>query len=127
MKTPDLAGALAAMKTASRGPGIKSPVYAWLASHHDALTAAFAKQAPSWKALAKYLADGGITNANGVAPTPTTVRSSWLRVEADIARKRGRRIRLPQPDASSSPPPAPVLGDGLGDEDAPDFSSFVKG
>jgi hypothetical protein len=116
IKTPDLAGALQAMKAASRGPRKKSPIYAWLEVRYDDLSAAFRKDPPSWKNLARYLAEGGITNADGQTPTAAAVRTSWLRLEADIARKRSRsgRSRPPadQPPAKTeapAPPPAPNL------------------
>jgi hypothetical protein len=123
-KTPDVAGALEAMKSASRGPGVRSPVYEWLAAQHDALSAAFAKRPPSWKALARYLADGGIMNVDGRPPTPASVRSSWIRLEVDIAKRRNRSgLRADDP----LPPPGRVPMPVADDEPAPDFSSFVKG
>jgi hypothetical protein len=123
-KTPDVAGALEAMKAVVRGPRIKSPVYEWLHARYDPLSAAFAERSPSWKALAKYLADGGIMNADGVAPTPAAVRSSWLRVEADIARRRARRSQRAD-DPLPTRGRGPVAADP--DDEVPDFSSFVKG
>nr|WP_294557709.1 hypothetical protein [uncultured Rhodopila sp.] len=112
-KPPDLAGAIAAMRATARGPHRKSPVYEWLAARHNALAAEFAKQPPSWTALAKYLSDGGIMNADGKPLTPSAVRSSWLRVEADYRRKRDRRPQVALSDepvtTPSSQEPKPVF------------------
>jgi hypothetical protein len=47
------------MRAVTRGPRKKSPVYEWLAARHDSLVREFAKQQPSWTALAKYLGGGG--------------------------------------------------------------------
>lgn len=105
---PDTDGYLRAIKAnARRGPRRKSPVYEWLAARHDELVAAFKRTPPSWTVLAKYLAEGGVLNADGVPPTPSAVRTSWLRVEADLARKRSGR-RGSSPDAPSPAPAAPV-------------------
>jgi len=57
------------MRAVTRGPRKKSPVYEWLAARHDSLVREFAKQQPSWTALAKYLGGGGDP------PTPAAVRS----------------------------------------------------
>ena len=54
--SPDLAGALAAMRAVPlRGRGHSSSAYQWLHARHDALAAAFAESPPSWQALADYL------------------------------------------------------------------------
>lgn len=127
--SPDLKGALEAMKSASRGPRRKSPVYEWLAAKHDALATAFRTSQPSWKALAEYLGNGGVMGADGVPATPAAVRSTWLRVQADRARKRQPGNRAP------SLTPLPVVQPSAGahnDEletdqpDEPDFNTFVK-
>lgn len=130
---PDLAGALEAMKAATRGPRKRSPVYTWLANRHDGLAEAFRSQPPSWKSLAKYLADGGVLNADGQPPTPAAVRTSWMRVEADLARKRASRGR-----SQTTTPPAPhqerirapvSIDDDETDDGPPlpDFSKTLKG
>jgi hypothetical protein len=120
---PDTAGAIMAMKARARGPRRKSPIYEWLAARHDELAAAFRKTPPSWTALADYLGQGGVMNVDGALPTPSAVRTSWLRVEADLARKRGRR--------ASPASPAPAAGQGFAptsdhDENLPDFSKPVR-
>ncbi len=89
---PDLAGAVAAMRKApARGRGRRSPVYQWLAARHDALAALFEKEPPSWTALARYLGEGGITASDGLPPTASTVRSVWLRVAENAARRKARQ------------------------------------
>jgi hypothetical protein len=102
-KPPDVAGALAAMRSVTRGPRNRSPIYGWLEARYDALAEAFKSEPPKWKALAKYLGDGGVLNSDGERPSPAAVRSSWTRLEADVARKRKS-----QP-ARSRPQPAPPI------------------
>ena len=128
-KSPDLAGALAAMKAASRGPRRRSPVYLWLAEHHDALVNAFRQSQPSWTALADYLSTGGVMGADGIPAKPAAVRSTWLRVQADVARKRAKYTQQAVV-ADPIPPPSPASGlpdDRAGDDDIPNFSTFVRG
>lgn len=104
VKIPDVAGALTAINSMRRGPRVKSPVYEWLASNHATLAAAFAKRPASWKALADYLGDGGVVTADNRRPSPVAVRSAWLRVEADLARKRPARSIM-QPVERAAPRP----------------------
>ncbi len=143
-KPPDTAGAIQAMKAASRGPRIKSPVYEWLAARHDELVAAFESQPPKWKALAAYLAQGGVKNADGQPPSAATVRTSWLRVEASMAARKHRRppageTRLNASDTPrrSDPDPPPKRARATSarrqddhDDDAddePNFDGTLKG
>src|ERR1700678_902490 len=86
--SPDLKGALEAMKAAVRGPRRKSPVYEWLAARYDPLTTAFRTSQPAWKALAVYLGKGGVMGADGIPATAAAVRATWLRVQADKERRR---------------------------------------
>jgi hypothetical protein len=132
-KTPDLAGAIDAMKAITRGPRKKSPVSEWLSARYDGLSAAFRERPASWKALADYLGDGGVLNAEGQRPTASSVRSAWIRLEAEMIRKRGgRRGSLPSAGLVTAPAPSsPVQGfmPGAGDDDEnlPDFSKPVRG
>lgn len=130
-RTPDLAGALDAMKAITRGPRKKSPVYQWLAARYDGLSAAFRERPASWKALADYLGDGGVLNAEGQRPTPASVRSAWLRLETEMIRKRGQLGRhqppgepAANPQTHRSTPEDADLGDDAADQ--PDLNSFVK-
>jgi hypothetical protein len=87
--SPDLAGALAAMRAVPlRGRGHSSSAYQWLLARHDALVAAFAESPPSWQALADYLGAHGITGADERSLTATVLRSAWQRVTANVARRR---------------------------------------
>jgi len=125
---PDLAGAIRSMAAVVRGPRKKSPVNEWLAARYDGLAKAFQTKPPSWKALADYLGDGGVMNADGQRPTPASVRSAWLRVEADVIRKRARRGPS-LPDVPSAPTATRSDYDNPPDEDPslPDFSNPVRG
>jgi hypothetical protein len=126
-KPPDLAGALAAMRAApARGRGRRSSAYEWLHARHDALVAAFAERAPSWKALAEYLGANGITGADGRAPTATALRSAWLRVSADVARRRASQPTR-KPLAASRQAVPPTGGGAAADPDAPpDFDQPIR-
>ena len=98
-KTPDVSGVIAASKAAKAGGrGRRSPVYLWLKARHDELQAAFEENAPSWQAVADYLAEGGVLNGNGSRPTAVSVRSAWLRVRKTVAEQRAKK-----PPAPSSP------------------------
>ena len=86
--SPDLAGALAAMRAVPlRGRGHSSSAYQWLHARHDALVAAFAESPPSWQALADYLGAHGITGADERSLTATALRSAWQRVTANVRRR----------------------------------------
>ena len=125
-KIANTTGALAAARSGSRGPGIKSPVYVWLAARYDHLLPTLTTHAPSWKKLAEYLGNGGVLNADGQLPTPASVRSSWLRVTADIHRTRIRRLSVTGPHGLSFPDASAAVDDN-GTGEVPDFSSNVKG
>jgi hypothetical protein len=134
---PDLASALIAMRQApGRGRGRKSEIYRWMAARHDAMAAAFAKEPPSWTALAKFLADAGMRTAEDLPPTPASVRSTWIRVTQQAARRTAvagqARQALTRDSTEGSRPPDPrdLIGNGeqAGDPDdeIPDFDKFVK-
>jgi hypothetical protein len=116
----DLAGALAAMKKASRGRRRPSPVYQWLETNYDGLAAAFRRESPSWINLAGYLSEHGVTGAEGRRPSPAAVRAAWLRV--DKARQRRR------PTSRHAEVSDPQLSDGRGSGDEYDFGKapFVR-
>jgi hypothetical protein len=130
--SPDLAAALKAMRQApGRGRGRKSDVYRWMAARHDAMAAAFANEPPSWTALAKFLADAGMRTADGLPPTPASVRSTWIRVNQQAARQTVAAGQARQVIATDSAPDHhdPVgTGKQAGDPDdeIPDFDKFVK-
>ena len=81
-KGPDVAGALAAMRsTPTRGRGHTSPAYEWLHKRHGALAQAFAERPPSWKALAVYLGQNGVMGADGHAVERG--RAAWSQFSFD--------------------------------------------
>jgi hypothetical protein len=135
--TADVAGAIAAMRaTPARGRGRKSSAYLWLHARHDALAKAFNENPPSWIALAKYLGDNGITNGDGNAPTASSLRSAWLRVVKDVARRRsGKTFKRPTaaqtPVVASKPvdvpaPSKPAIGDITDDDEPPSKPQFKR-
>jgi|tagenome__1003787_1003787.scaffolds.fasta_scaffold19912411_2 hypothetical protein len=124
MKTPDIKGALEAMKAASRGR--RSPLHEWLSANYDALEAAFSTAQPSWNALADYLAKGGVMGGGGKPASPAAVRQAWLRIQADVAR---RRTRSPPHNPSLNPASqaaAPEPIESAAEYEEFDFNKFVK-
>lgn len=61
---------------------MKSPIYDWLEARYEELHQSFQTDPPRWKALALYLAKGGVTDVDGKPPSAWAVRSSWKRLEA---------------------------------------------
>src|SRR5580704_2950856 len=122
-KGPDVAGALAAMRSAPAvGRGRKSEAYEWLHARHKALAQAFAERPPSWKALAVYLGENGITGGNGKPPTAAALRSAWLRVLGNVARRRSSQgTGEPPRDARTAVTPSkpPDEQEGFPDFDQP--------
>jgi hypothetical protein len=99
-KASGAAEALAAMaQAAGRGRGRHSPLYLWFRQHHDELAAGFAQNAPAWQALAGFLGEQGILDANGNKPTARGARDAWWRVRRDVAKARAR----PPPPAAPKP------------------------
>jgi hypothetical protein len=107
--TDDIDAALAAMRqSATKGRGRKSAPYQWLAARHDALVAAFAEEPPSWPALAAFLAERGIMNADGKPPTAEGLRKVWLRVRQAAEKPPSSEPRpqaKPARDAAERSPP----------------------
>jgi hypothetical protein len=95
---PNLAGALAAMAQASRGRRRPSPLYQWLETNYDGLSAAFQRAPPSWTKLADYLSEHGVTGAEGRRPSPVAVRNAWFRLEAAETKRRGPPAHIGVPD-----------------------------
>lgn len=124
MTSPDLKGALERMKAATRGHRRRSPVYQWLAARYDGLEAAFRTSQPSWKALADYLAEGGIMGADGAPVSPPALRATWLRVQAEATR---RRAQSKPPDlATKSAAPDPIDPAADDNHEDYDWNKFVK-
>jgi hypothetical protein len=113
---PTVAEAVTAMLQArARGPGRRSALYLWLRDNHDALTAAFAQNAPAWGSLASYLGEHGIMDGDAKPPTARGTRDAWWRVRKDVAAARARRQGKPAqamearetaPDVNPIPVPA---------------------
>jgi hypothetical protein len=108
--TPDLAGALAAMRKADRRRGRPSPVHHWLEANYDGLAAAFRREPPSWTNLAAYLGEHGVTGVEGRRLSPAAVRAAWVRVD-----KARRRRRSTARSAEMSDPQLPERN-GSGDD-----------
>jgi hypothetical protein len=126
-KGPDVAGALAAMRsTPTRGRGHTSPAYEWLHKRHGALAQAFAERPPSWKALAVYLGQNGVMGADGNPPTAAALRSAWLRVLANVARRKSsQETGEPLPQEAGDAVTARRRSPGDQDE-LPDFDQPIR-
>jgi hypothetical protein len=129
-KGPDVAGALAAMRSAPAvGRGRKSEAYEWLHARHDVLAQAFAERPPSWKALAVYLGENGIKGGNGKPPTAAALRSAWLRVLGNVARRRssqGKGEPLPRGARQAVTPSKPTPQAADEQEHFPDFDQPIR-
>ena len=114
-KEPDVAGALAAIRSTSggRGRGNRSGVYEWLFARYEQLAKGFEETPPGWKALAAYLAEHGIKGADNKPPTAVSTRSAWLRVVQMKTKRNAKKAEAEpapvQPDQTrlnAPPPPA---------------------
>lgn len=115
-KPLDITSVLAAMRQSpGRGLGRKSKIYRWMEARYDALSDAFAKEPPSWTGLARYLSEEGFLGTDGLAPTPAAVRSTWLRVETSMKRRRQRQNEPTENQLapSEAPPVPPQVRDAM--------------
>lgn len=86
--------------------------YAWLDANYDELKPIIDKQAhPSWTALADAAREVGVTGPIDGGPSRQTMRSAWLRLEADRAGGAAQPTSKPPIAARRSPPPATRPGD----------------
>ena len=104
-------------------PGTRAPLVVWMIEHHDELITLFAKRRVNWARFCDYLGRQGMTNGRGEKLAPETVRQSWVRARAVVAKQRGSaRALSPAPAvtlAPASPPepkfrPARMRNDGRG-------------
>jgi hypothetical protein len=104
-KELDTAAVLAVTRrTPGRGRGRKSALYLWMAARHDALAAGFAKEPPSWTALAQFFTEQGMLSTDGLPQSAASVRSTWVRVTQAAARRKALRHAL-QPGTAATEPP----------------------
>jgi len=94
----------------------RSPLYWWLAEHHDEMIEAARGGRIKWRAILDTIAAAGITNAAGGPPTAEIASDTWSQVRRDVAAGRvrpGKRPRQPsrlpatwrpQPVSVSVPP-----------------------
>lgn len=96
-----------------QGPD-RSPLFWWLTEHHDALTEANDGKPIRWGPLAACLASFGLTDREGKAASPETVRLTWKRVRrfvadqaaAKLARSRVSKMQPSRMPATWRPQPA---------------------
>lgn len=123
-----------------QGPD-RSPLFWWLAEHHDALTEANDGKPIRWGPLAARLASFGLTDREGKPASPETVRLTWKRVRrfvadqaaARLARDRTRKMqpsRMPatwRPQSADPPtPPAEAESASRADANKAVIRRFMK-
>ena len=115
-----------------------SPVFQTLWDHFDTLAPALnPPQTPNWAALAKRLADRGVTDGKGQPPKASVVRVTWWKVKKAKAMGKppqGAPMPAPLPPAnklSSSKTLSPITvlnDDGQDpDEDEPFVLTSISG
>ena len=95
-KTSILAQVREAIRSNRRG---HSPLFLWMRTHHDDLTAEFAANTPNWQQLAQIFRDEGLTDRTGKAPSPAIARLTWYRVRQAVARTKAEANRKPRVSA----------------------------
>ena len=63
----------------------RSPLFHWLAKHHDEILQALAGERIDWRTAVARFREAGLTDATGKPPTPRTARETWYQVRRLIA------------------------------------------
>ena len=72
----------------------RSTLYTWMLTNHDTFKEVVAKAVrPNWKALAVEFAAGGLTDADGKAPSDETTRQTWWKVRKTVAARQASAIK----------------------------------
>jgi hypothetical protein len=66
----------------------RSPVTRWLMSKHSELSDLMSDLGTDWVLISAYARSEGVKTLTGVDPTPDALRAGWLRVCAQMARKK---------------------------------------
>jgi hypothetical protein len=87
----------------------RSTLYTWMLTNHDTFKDVVAKAVrPNWKALAVEFAAGGLTDADGKAPSDETTRQTWWKVRKTVAARQASAIkRKVKASVESTPPVTP--------------------
>ena len=110
----------------SMGRGRRSPVMVWMWKNRATLEAGFKETAPAWNVLADYLAEHGITDGLGKAPTARAAREAWARVQSVKA------APIVPEEPSAAPKVRPVIEPAAtelsvaSDDDEPDPSLMFR-
>lgn len=72
----------------AEAPGTRAPLVVWMIEHHDQLATLFAMRRVNWARFCDYLGRHGMTNGRGGKLAPETVRHSWIRARAVVAKQR---------------------------------------
>ena len=89
----------------------RSTLYTWMLTNHDIFKDVVAKAVrPNWKALAVEFAAGGLTDADGKAPSDETTRQTWWKVRKTVAARQASAIkRKVKASVEPAPPVTPPL------------------
>lgn len=102
------------------GHGRHSKLYLWMYDNHDMLVAMWAQgHGRNWRALCKFCAQTGLTDAKGHAPTVNTLKQTWYRVTwriywenappgLEFAREVPAPATAPAPALVAPPPTRPA-------------------
>jgi hypothetical protein len=63
----------------------RSPLFHWLAKHHDEIVEALAGERMDWLTAVARFEEAGLTDATGKPATPRTARETWYQVRKVIA------------------------------------------
>jgi hypothetical protein len=95
-----------------KAEGSRSGLYRWIKANYAAINRANPPdRRKNWRALTEAATEAGIKNIAGSAPTVASVRSAFLRVQAEMERKplpRTRKART-APDVSLVDATPPVV------------------
>jgi hypothetical protein len=86
---------------ARKAGGRHSPLYIWMRENHAALSAEFAENGPQWATRVPAMAEVGLVDAAGQAPSIRTAMQTWYRV--------CRAVGAPSPKREPKPPSAETL------------------
>lgn len=96
------------MLSAQRRAGKRSPLFLWLLEHHDEIVATLQGGQIGWGSFCAAVAEVGLKDATGKAPSENTARITWYRVRQLAARQHAARVaagdRAPLAHPSRPPP-----------------------
>jgi hypothetical protein len=96
------------MLSAQRREGKRSPLFLWMLEHHDEIVATLQGGRIGWGPFCAAVAEAGLKDTTGKAPSENTARITWYRVRRLAARQHAARTaagdRAPAAHPSRPPP-----------------------